>query len=216
MKFRLEVHLVPEYIRNLVPVSRYHGNWLTVRGSLSCGRIGSPASLWNFGMTSEEKDRGGDRRKKRIWGKDRCTKRESKNSSAERCRKGWDVKSTSLWRIILRGYPKREMRCEKIEHLERNCNNQPVILDPVMPSLDRKRVFLGEELCARGSYIMRYRTTRPTKGRVNAIKPCRRCRRRAWSRITMRRRSRSCMGMSPRDVTVCKTIPHNNRHFLHR
>ena len=61
MKFRLEVHLVPEYIRNLAPVSRYHGNWLTVRGSLSCGRIGPPASLWKFGMTSEERD--GDREK---------------------------------------------------------------------------------------------------------------------------------------------------------
>lgn len=67
MKFRLEVHLVPEYIRNLVPVSRYHGNWLTVRGSLSCGRIGPPAPLWKFGITSEE--RGGDREKeeKRIY-----------------------------------------------------------------------------------------------------------------------------------------------------
>ncbi|KYN11537.1 hypothetical protein ALC57_16321, partial [Trachymyrmex cornetzi] len=57
----IEVHLVPEYIRNLAPVSRYHGNWLTVRGSLSCGRIGPPASLWKFRMTSEKRD--GDREK---------------------------------------------------------------------------------------------------------------------------------------------------------
>ncbi|KYN04591.1 hypothetical protein ALC62_04582 [Cyphomyrmex costatus] len=59
----IEMHLVPEYIRNLAPVSRYHGNWLTVRSSLSCGRIGPPASLWKFGMTSEE--RGGDREKEK-------------------------------------------------------------------------------------------------------------------------------------------------------
>ncbi|TGZ53022.1 Uncharacterized protein DBV15_00566 [Temnothorax longispinosus] len=74
------INIGPEYIRNLVPVSRYHGNRLTVRGSLSCGRIGSPASLWKFGTMSEEK--GEDRRKKRIGNnRQRCTKRESKSSS---------------------------------------------------------------------------------------------------------------------------------------
>jgi len=36
-----------------------------VRGSLSCGWIGSPASLWKFGMTSEERD--GDREKIREY-----------------------------------------------------------------------------------------------------------------------------------------------------
>lgn len=95
MKFWLEVHLVPEYIRNLVPVSRYHGNWLTVRRSLSCGRVG-PRSLWKFEMRgSAEED--GDREKQEENRRKR--QRDGRTERIERFfwkeQKGWDVKTTS-------------------------------------------------------------------------------------------------------------------------
>lgn len=130
MKFRLEVHLVPEYIRNLVPVSRYHGNWLTVRGSLSCGRIGPSTSLWKFGITSEEGDRNREKEEENRRKAELGTKMESNGSSGKDGGRGEMLKrlhcDESFYEDI-----RHEMHCKKIEHLEQNYNNLLVILDIV-------------------------------------------------------------------------------------